>query len=631
MPNNNPSKLAHLKMPDYSGSWFQIPYEDVTSMRIGKFTPFRPIDVPGGSLLKLKPIIRFDSLPAVSPLYGGYTMRTKFYFVPYRLYIPQLRRNRHLPWNSIPSLKLPTLRYYCNVRDYTRLMRAGVNTQYGASVSFAGSLLDRLGLAWGETVLGQSFGNPYLAVPKSDSSPGIVTFSVNALPLLAYIDAWMYGEFNPQDKNIPVDFDRVQKPSLQTFQVQRTYARSYFSYDALRARMDEIIYDVDRESTVTEANWSFSQDGLDPRYLLFNDVRKDFVSGYPLFSCIGGSNLSTYDEYVEFYNAIKNNVSAVGLLPVTYKGDRFSSWYSEEGINILKSYTITSGENFLSLRKRNDDFMLSALSLISGNRWVDYLQYVFDQDLELKDHPVMVGYDEQHFGMIEILSQAQTGEGLNGQLGARASMAREYNNQVKPISFKTKEPGLLLVCSSIVPSVTYFQGSDRFNYAQAVEDLWQPPYSSQGFMETFRGEYLNPWVMPDNVIFADGLYVAPSGVTSGQLNKLAVSWVPLGWQYMSGYHSASGALKTDIYKTWTNRRSSTAYQDNLGDVSQVVPFDFLEDAGVEMLSSTYVDSFQFNDNFVNVSKSERENFVVMLQMPYSIYQPISKTLITKSF
>lgn len=632
MPNNNPSKLAKLRMPDYSGSWWQLHYEDVTSMRIGKYTPFHPIDVPGGSLLKLKPTIRFDSLPAVSPLYGGYTMRTKFYFVPYRLYIPELRRNRQLPWNSIPKLSLPLLQYVSPFGDLSLLN----GSTLGSSAILAGSLLERLGMGWGEFVYGQSFGQKTLSSLASGYSSGSnARVSVNMLPLLAYIDSWMYGEYNPQDKNIPIDVDTllVQPTDIG---YSRNYERGFVSYDSLRARMDSIVFGTGSINESSCAVWSpaseVDSDGQTSRHLEFNRTRPNFVAGYPLFTNIrrNGSVVVNFTTYGNFFRAMRNMCSAAGLLPVTYKGDRYSSWYSEEGISILKDYKVTAGQTFLSLRKSNSDFMLSALSLISGNRWVDYLQFVFDTDLELKDHPIMVGYDEQHFGMIDILSQSQTGNGLNGQLGSRASMAREYNNNIKPISFKTKEPGLILVCSSIVPTVSYYQGYDRFMWAQHIEDLWQPPYSSQGFMQTFRGEYLCPWVMPDTLVIPDGLYQRPSGVNLKDLNKVGVSWVPLGWQYMSSYKRISGALKTDAYKTWTNRRSSETFDDVLLSSSPVSNFNVFEDTAVDLLSSTYVDSFQFNDNFVNVSNAERENFVVALDMPYSIYQPVSKTLINKT-
>lgn len=648
MPNNNPSKLAHLRMPDYSGSWWRIPYADITSMRIGKFTPFRPVDLPGGGLYKLKPSIRFDSMPAVSPLYGGFTMRTKFYFAPYRLYLPELRRNRQLPWNSIPQIELPRL-------SYTRNFGQSVREPF--DVSFAGSLLQRLGMGWGEFASGQSFGNRQYSQTNLNNSE-VGELSTNMLPLLAYIDAWMYGEYNPQDKNIPVDYDVTGEYVSQSERhFERKYTRRFVNYDNLRARMDQIIYGINlpygmQEST-NQAVWkgegsSYSPVSKTPK-LVFSVEKSEFVPGYSLYSRVNPtSSVSSSTLLYQNWDYIVNSNSAVGLLPVTYKGDRFSSWYSEEGINILKDYIVTNGETFLSLRKRNDDFMVAALSLISGNRYVDYLQYIFDQELELKDHPIMVGYDEQHFGMIDVLAQSNTGDGQNGFLGARASMAREYNDQVKPISFKTKEPGLLLVCSSIVPSVTYYRGSDRFMFARKVEDLWQPPYSSQGFMETFRGEYLNPFAMSDVDSLQDD-YInqsirpsespLPGGLNSwSELNKLATQYVPLGWQYMSGYQTISGAVLTNAFKTWTNRKDDsqlTGYAVSGSTAGNIeVTNDYFNpfyEFGLDVLSSTYVDSNLFNDNFVNISRAERENFIVMLDMPITAYQPISKTLITKTF
>lgn len=642
-------------MPNYSGSWWQLFPENTTTLRIGKWIPVHTQDIPGNSLLKIKPSLRFESLPMVSPLYNGFTMRTKYYFVPYRLYIPDLRKNRQLAWGSIPLTRLPLLEV-----SRTGVLASHANaagSSYGITrVSLPGSLLERLNIAYGDCDTMQSFNNREFYYPAlASASSNNFQARVQMLPLLAYIDAWMYGEYNPQDKNIPVDDDSIELE--QGGLHERYYNRTYVSYDDLRKFVDAFAYgDALVYSNTTgvgsKSSFTVSDQGYDGRTMnvpvfrlasssITTSVYK-LAPNYPLFTRVSQHNL---EEYKLAWDGLRNMVSGVGLLPVTYKGDYFSAWYNEDAINSLTSYVVSSGINMLQLREKNADFLVQLLSLVCGNRYVDYLQYVFDTDLELKDHPIMVGYDEVDFGSIDVISNAQTGDGSTGVLGAAASKAREYNHNVKPISFKTKEPGLLMVCTAIVPSVVYYQGFPRHMFYDNMADFWSPQYQAKGFMQTFRGEYYSGFSFPNITSFTAEMLLPAGGAMQyfeepKTMNQTAVSWVPLGWNYMKLYSTISGGMRTPMYSTWTLRKDLGAgvldvqYSGDLGGV--VSPaystsvFNPFTTSNVDYMKSTYVDSSLYNEAFANVNRAEAENIVAKFTFAESIYQPLVHQLITKT-
>lgn len=620
-------------------------------MSFGNFTPVHVQEIPANTLFKVKPEIRFESLPMVSPLYDGFTMRTKFYAVPIRLYIPELRKNRQQEWGSIPNFKLPTINIISNFDTNSTDIQTGF-------YSFAGSLLDMLGMAFGFINGNQSFNNPSY-VANSVSSE----MRINAIPLLAYIDCWMRGEYNAQDKLIPVLNENI---GFEDNSIIRYGYYSYLEYDTLRKFMDYVagygnIFTEDKGHTYSR----FVEDDGGAVDIWFNPYAEPvgpikFLNRYPLFTNLGvasdGSQYGLTPVIIEQFNvenwsSLRNMTSNVGLLPTTYKGDYLSSWFNAEGIQRLEQFVVNNGDSFLSMRQKNADFMVELLSTISGDRYTDYLQFIFDTYLELKDHPILVGWDELHFGANEdTTSTAQTGNGNTGVLGAVSSKARDYSNRVKPISFKTQEPLILMVCSTIVPNVVYSQGVDRFMLKTTFADLWHPQYDSRGFQRVNLEEYYNPYATPTTYYGETGFESFESALTENYV----APYVPLGWEYMTHKSSLKGGMKTSRFRTWSNLRDFTFVGVNgneddissMDNVQQINPLDGTLQSGsvfidsdpltnvenwFSSLTSTYVRGIPYNTPFANVDAFDSQNFVVNYGFIVSQYQPITHNLITKTF
>lgn len=669
MPKNNPASLVSLRTPDYKGSWWKDYYKVRSTLGIGLFTPVECREIPANTLFKIKPDIRFESLPMVSPLYDGFTLKTKFIAVPIRLYVPELRRNRQVDWGAIKNFEFPKMifEYYVSASASER-----VENSY---LSLAGSLLDMLGIVYGEMVSFQSFNNPSFSTNYAPNTLGNVNFEVNLLPFIAYLDSWLRFEFNKQDKQIPVIQDLIVYNSDATLSRYGTYRM--IDANALQLLVDWFagfeVSGMNGPSVSSETLLTYFADlyegdilnggsrtlcsdnqilfgGLDGVYPLFTRFAKSYTNPYD--EELG--NTFTVEEFLEAmpsaWSSLSNTTSNVGLLPVTYKGDYLTSWFNDEGIARLEQWTVQNGDSFLTMRKKNADMLLDLLSAISGNQYTDYLQFVMQTYLELKDHPILVGYDQISFGANEdTTATANTGFTGTDVLGAVASKARDYSNKVKPISFKTKEPLLLLVCASITPHVVYYQGVDRFMLKKQFSDLWHPQYDSKGFQRVNFSEYYNPFALPTIAETENIPYLTFNTAID---SNFVSPYVPLGWEYMQRNSQLKGGMKISRYKTWSLARDfslvsredtefgqstiTPSFGGNINPIDGVVTGveddDTMTTLGLWMqdITSTYVKGFGYNIPFANFDKFDNHNFVVNFGFLVSQYQPITHTLITKN-
>ena len=440
------------------------------------------------------------------------------------------------------------------------------------------------------------------------------------VPLLGYWDIWLRHEYNPQEKYIPSTFDNL---TIRTQSVERTLYKSYFSYDLLRKLVDYFAgYDVDG---LTLANGVTLQSHN--KLTFFGpEVLQGYYLASPATTFFG--DFDAYKNWLtDNWSLLANFESTCGLLPITYKGGYYTSWFDEDGINILKNYVVQNGDSFLSLRRQNADFMVDMLSLVSGNRYTDYLLYVMDTELELKDHPILVGSDSIDFGSIDFFASSQTGDGPNGVLAASASKCREYSNKVREVKFKTKEPGLFMVFSYLVPNVVFYQGIPRFMLKRNFADLWHPQYDAKGFQTISSLEFFNPYLgMLDN----DSLQFPYS------YDNEEMCYVPLGYEYMNGVDTISGGMKCLQYATWNLRRDYEiiGYVREYSEDQPISQFSYrsLIEEGVQSdLRTTYVDGFMYNTPFENVNSYTNSNFVVKYQFHEQLYMPITHKLITKTF
>ena len=580
----------------------------------------------------------------VSPLYDGFTLETKYYFIPYRLYIADLRKNRNLAWNTIPNLRLPGMQISFDDTNE-------IGDRKGAPISLAGSLLERLKISYGEFLTGQSFNNPRPMNIRETQNARTQCDWPNILPLLGYIDSWLYGEFNPMERDIPVDVDTLyladsaSSPNAATMG-GRIYSSTFVNYDNLVQFIEAFAYGGSQDIPFNNSLFYWDKETNVIRGTLKPTDDLQIIKGFPLLSRLlppqnGANPLSVFDSLSGVWSSLRNTTSNVGLLPVTYRGDYFTSWFNDEIIANLDTFVVENGETLLSLRRKNSDMLLDLIGNISGQRWVDYALYVFDEHLEFADHPILLGSDRYSFGSIDILARSETpgasnAPGSRETLGGAGSKAGEYDQKFDKFKVKTKEPGIVMITSKLLPSVVYYQGIPRSLFYEKVSDLWHPNYQKQGFQDTLRGELFNSLVAPSVSAGGYQLYLGDTtALNQSSVNYLSLGKVPIGYEYMKRVSTLSGGMITPQFSTWNLRRDITRKNgyEVIGEPNAATPNDFYFDPLLEEdrdgLVSTYIQGSLYNDSFVNYSRAEGNNFIVKYTFDCSVYQPLVHQLLDK--
>lgn len=700
--NNNPTKKVGLKMQNFSGSWFNDNFSQVYTTHPLQAIPVRCIDVPGPAFIDLEFGSKIETLPALSPLYDAWTFTTKFIFCPYRLYLPKFRINNVEDVGQFDDEYFPRLVYYGKTAPFLRAALNpynSTNDEYGDlgydravpggdlnRVTYGsfpavlrGSLMERLGYQPGELLTGQTFVSESYNVsfslassvttPRPDTTYDWRT-DFNIVPVLAYIDSWLYFEFNKQDKTIPVYKENFY------FGPGITHSLSYIEYDDLKSLIPSFAYGKKR-NTDTNPNLGGNvmhiglSDDMERMYLRAERGGiNELCEGYPLFtnfhSSYGSSNadsgfyvyklnddinidagpwsptmLNTPWSYVEgadltqslqqygtLWNYMRNSMSRVGLLPTTLNGDKFTSWFNSESIEKLRTYVIKSNMTFEQLRVSHSDYYMQVLSMVSGNRYTDYLQFVFDSALELKDHPIFVGSDTIRFNFMDVLNQSQGSSGeYNESLGSTGSKGYVGFNKGRPIKFKTREPGMLLCYSILTPIVRYFQGENLFFSKKQFSEVWHPQYRGRGFTNVRRSE-----------VYKSSMGNVSTGanyIHGASLDDDALGFVPIGWEYMNEENRASAGMALEYYKPWSLIRDFNDYLGSTNSYNPIADDDFFNPGWninnnyyptARQLMSTYGTDDSFNYNFANVGQ-DAENFIVKTEFNYSRYIPIGKQLI----
>lgn len=629
MPKNNPAAKNKMVTPKVKGSWWNRDMSMLTSVVPLKFLPIDWIDVPGRTQVDVSPQIDIESLPAVSPLYDGWTLETYYFFVPHRLYMPTLRINNVQDVGVLDAEKFPFLQFVNYYHDDTQGSTSSLPSYMYLPFISAGSLLHRLGYTRGDLVTMRSYDNiwgaPSILNVAAPGSGRIV--NVNAIPFFAYIDVWLYSQFNKQDKYIP-----VESMSGQTIDTNGLWSGdrqdkvTFVDYDKLKEVIPGVAYSRSFASG-TSANvgtWFPAIGRLQFGQSNFGSslYRNELVDNYPIFDC--PQYYYNRDTFAKAVESTRNVISNTGLLPVTYYGDRFTSWFDKESVTKLQSYVVEDSQSLLSLRYSNSDMFLDMIAMVSGNDYRSYLKFVFGTELDLCDHPILVGKDSIRFGFMDVLNQsanvdtsAENVTDINQSLAYTASKARSKNHNVRDINFKTREPGLFMVFASLRPSVRYFQGRDRFLDKTEFSELWHPQYSSRGFDQLKISEICSQFVGSLNQSSAGigNMYPAVD------LDRKALNgYVPLGWEYQTGLRKLGGAMVLDRYRTWSLARDFTIYDGVDVDSND----SFAEFAA--LVNSTYGNRANFDFNFVDTSY-EAQNFIMNFSAKVRCYQPMSKVLV----
>ena len=562
------------------------------SMDIGYLYPVAVYDVLPNTYFKLDMNAVLSSNPTIAPILGTLKFRAEAFFVEKAAYAQKLRDNDALSVDR--DISWPTFTNYGNVIAHSR-------TKY----SPATGLLEHLNMYpvnWQDA--DWAYRNN-----TSTKYPDVFMFpKLNAIPFIMYHDIYRNYYINVQDvDNIPIrkygfaigPDDRVQ-PITDVYTTRDAFDRF------VRGCRDNA--DVEHEYIRVFGFSPFAEyedDGITPQGWHNHDHKRN------LHRC---------------------------LLRRTYNNDFFTSYISNENVELMKSHSnidTSSGTiNIEQISIANRNWRFATRSLLWGTDWKDYNRVHFGTKVTTRyGKPQFLGSLSSEVIFSDIVNQTQSGNNgsalgesntlqSNKNLGSRAGLAfgtvtnKTHNKKhYKPfIEFTTQEEGYVMILLSLVPEVDYYQGVHPMYFKTNLNQSYAPEYNAYG-MQDFMKVWASALPSP----------ASESGTEYGrsfQDYNTAIHKVPIWYEYMARYNELHGLFTLDEqYKYWTFTRIFTHLSDYFDNVvSNTMTQEFWD-----FYDSTYVLPEMHNYQFANVVGTD--NFQVQISFDTFAKQLLDKQII----
>ena len=388
-----------------------------TTMEIGELIPIQCMDVLAGqhTYLNTSAIVRFQ--PLVSPAFEKMNMHIVYFFVPYRLLWDK--------WFDFVSgqekLELPLCDF-----------KSGTGPDIGGDATFAGSLLDYLGILSNLT-------NPLA---------GVHTY-FNFFPILAYHKIWSDHFRNEQlqdEVDVEALFSQLQNMNYDSIDTQ-FYSKLHKYFFPLRVNWGR-----DRFTSAlleTEA---------DPQISL-----PVGSSGGP-FTFVNPSTSKSTAVGIDATSKLYGDVTSIGATPTLHYGSGLT------GVDLSDFKLASSIWNFQ----------------INQNRFGRDIKAYFkkyglkNMDLRL-DRSELIGGFAESIRVSDII--ATSADDLGKQGGHALGL-------MKPKNFKHYAPehGLIMTMAYIRPKATYYGGADRFYHKRDMLDFYQAEFSNIGYQPVYKTE-----------------------------------------------------------------------------------------------------------------------------------------------
>lgn len=570
------------------------------SMDIGYLYPVAVFDVLPNTYFKLDMNAVLSSNPTIAPILGSLKFRAEAFFVEKAAYASILRNNerlsvdRDVPW--------PTFRQYGNVIAHSR-------TKY----SPATGLLEHLNMYpvdWQDADWAYR-NNTSQTFPHTFNFP-----ELNAIPFIMYHDIYRNYYINVQDSNnIPIR--QYGFASVSSDEQPRPIVDRYVTRDAF-----DSFVEMSRDNP---------------------DVESVYIRSF------GFSPFADYeDESVDpqgWHNHNHKRNLHRSLLRRTYNNDFFTSFISNENVELMKSHSnIDTSSGMINVEQislANRNWRFATRSLLWGTDWSDYNRVHFGTKVKTRyGKPQFLGSLSSDVIFSDIVNQSQDGNNgselgvsnslqSNKNLGSRAGIAfgsvtnktNDKKNYRPFIEFTTEEEGYVMILLSLVPVVDYYQGVAPMYFKVNLNQSYSPEYNSYG-MQDFMKVWASALPSRESPDVANITYGR-----SFQDYNTAIHKVPIWFEYMARYNELHGLFTLDEqYKYWTFTRIFTHlsdYFDGIVDTSQASQggnYDFWM-----FYNSTYVLPEMHNYQFANVVGTD--NFQVQISFDTFVKQLLDKQII----
>lgn len=562
-----------------------------------------------GDVFHIKPYFKVETLPLKSPMLGRFAVQTDFYFVPFRLYCPDMRSNVRKLFvdgkNDLSDYQLPTFQMMSGVRtDGAYVVPEGTfNTPlYDEPLSTDGqkfmalhpirnnSLLNQIGFPIGYVDLSGTSNTQF-------ASSNLGNQKYNGHLLLAYYDIFRNYYAN----------------------VQESYyygRRAYTNNSSFTSIKRYLLSDLDSWFSNGVANVS-------------GDNQYSRVAQQIYWTFLGPKDGSSDSNPVV-------RTPMEGLLYRTYKPDYLTNWINEsaygQAVQNSGLITVDSSNNSISvnqIRMGNRLLKRAEKILMSNGRYGEYIRALFtiNTNPEL-NIPEYIGGAFTYMDFQGIAQQSggeDTYDPTSGKypLGARVSRGTSVDT-VRPIHVMADDYGYIVGICSIIPMPDYSTGVPREATNTWLSDFYDPTLDRFGFQAIYKSEFdatprkfqglYTPWG------YSQGDFQNPNPFTAGVAYTPAFMEMTtaLNRNYgLLGYDSVFGGQEGSL-NFWTINRTfdrGVWYTPNeeIGSASRAFSI------------SSYIFPTDYNVSFVD-SSADAQNFIVQYSFDVMAKRPKSKKL-----
>lgn len=640
--NSPTSELREDKTPRVSRNWHDRSHRNSTSLPVGRVVPIMCEFLQGNSTVKLDINSAVQTNPTSSPVFGTMSVDIKSVFCALRHYVVGLYGNNLLENDFVEEIAFP-------LTNYSRTSFAGNGMFYSNFIGH-GSLLAHLRYPRVVTANGVRDINEEpvfdVAFPLNKKArvvdllaptetgnfaswytPEQALVGLNAVPILAYIDACLHYCVDPFDRVIPLEQTRLlfqESPTGPTLVVDRTIVG--VEYDDLM----NFIY----ESKGFSVPNPLLEDGLTINKLKFESLGdfnsrddEDGVLVWDGFSLVPRYVSSLYPgldgtrnaDFFECIDAAAQMTFNDGLFPTTFKPDLFTSWYDDGQVNKLMSVQFDNG-SYAGLRLAQAEFNRLANNLIKGQTYEDYVDTTYGYNLKMCDHPILVGADSYNIRFQDIVNTAaRMGEGVQTvPLGTAVARGYAANRLNKTIHFTSQEPGYLLVLASLVPSVSYTEDVPAHLRFTRLGDTPNRFYDAAGFRN----------LKLDEAFFTSSI----------ELGYRSIGSQPFYYYNMLSYDRVSGLLATEGFRSYSFIRDF--------DIKSVAAaFDYADGLDVffsDAIRSKYVNGTEFDyafpanapvsvgEQYEAIANATAQNYYFLFDFDLRVLEPLSNQVIARA-
>lgn len=453
---------------------------------------------------------RADAL--LKPTYGDSTIRSRAFFVPYRTIMPAWNDFIEDAVHNYPNGGSSLVPYAHRIKNsqlvYMLMQASGTDSSPAMSV-----LTDNLDTA------------DFVIIPSRPDGPcqgfNLTPHGSRTLKLLMQC-------------GIAIDFNlrnaEIYHSAMQLLALAKVYYDWYYQNQYINdefAMLMESFFNYDNETDF--ADW-FTYDKIAVIFAVINKVNYDsdyFVSAWdnPVGPNSGSMSQVTIKDPTLTDNSYDSVETHVNGTPYASIRDINVSGSSQQ-YNALSQYTIDALKSLNDYCKRKQ---------IAGARVFDRYLAEFGVTLEseaLKRSIYITDYI-QGVNIGDVTSTADTeGAPLGSYAGKAISSGKDGS-----FDFQTPEEGELIIISTIIPRVSYYQGQDKTTMAQTRMDFWLPEFDAMGVQSLDTREVFMP---------LDARQQYPAGTTnytSLDYNNLVFGFVPRYAELKRGVDMITGDFR----------------------------------------------------------------------------------------